>query len=163
MIKNIDIFEKEPIPKAVMKLAVPTVLSMIVAVLYNMVDAFFVGKTNDPSMFAAVNVATPVFMFLMAAGNIFGMGGSSFLSRALGQKKYDKVKNISSFCFYAALVAGIIGGLLVLQFMPQVLSAIGTTEGTEKFAREYLTILAYGGPIIVISTAFTNIIRGEGA
>ena len=163
MIKNIDIFEKDPIPKAVLKLAVPTVLSMIVTVLYNMVDAFFVGMTNNPSMFAAVNVATPVFMVLMAAGNIFGMGGSSFLSRALGQKKYDKVKNISSFCFYAALVAGIIGGLLVLQFMPQVLSAIGTTEGTEKFAREYLTILAYGGPIIVISTAFTNIIRGEGA
>ncbi|MBR4375137.1 MAG: MATE family efflux transporter, partial [Treponema sp.] len=67
MIKNIDIFEKDPIPKAVLKLAVPTVLSMIVTVLYNMVDAFFVGMTNNPSMFAAVNVATPVFMVLMAA------------------------------------------------------------------------------------------------
>ncbi len=163
MIKNIDIFEKAPIPKAVFKLAVPTVLSMIVAVLYNMVDAFFVGKTNDPSMFAAVNVATPVFMFLMAAGNIFGMGGSSFLSRALGQKNFEKVSNISSFCFYGSLVVGIAGGAIILAFMEPILGAIGTTSGTAGFAREYLSIIALGGPLIVVSTAFTNIIRGEGA
>jgi len=163
MIKNIEIFEHTPIPKAVFKFALPTVLSMIVAVLYNMVDAFFVGQTGDPSKFAAVNVATPVFLFLMAAGNIFGMGGSSFISRALGEKNYDKVKNIASFCLYAGIFTGIAGGALILINIDWILTAIGTTETTAPFAREYLNVIAWAGPIIVLSNAYTNLLRGEGA
>lgn len=163
MLKNIDVFEKDPIPKAVFKLAIPTVLSMIVSVFYNMVDTFFVGQTNDPNQLAAVSVATPVFLFLMAAGNIFGIGGSSFLSRALGEKQYDKVKRISAFCFYAGIVTGIIGGLLMALFMTPILRAVGTSENTFDFARTYLSCVAIGGPAIVVSTAFTNLIRGEGA
>ena len=163
MIKNIDIFEKDPIPKAVFKLALPTVLSMIVAVFYNMVDTFFVGRTGDPNQVAAVSVATPVFLFFMAAGNIFGMGGSSFLSRALGEKKYDKAKKISSFCLYAGILTGIIGAVLMFAFMTQILNAVGTSENTFGFAKSYLSWIAYGGPAIVISTAFPNLIRGEGA
>lgn len=163
MIKNIDLFEREAVPKAVFKLALPTVLSMIVAVFYNMVDTFFVGKTNDPNQVAAVSVATPVFLFLMAAGNIFGIGGSSFLSRALGEKHYDRVKKISSFCFYMGIIVGIIGGILMEVFMTPILHAAGTSDNTFAFARTYLTCIAFGGPAIVISTAFTNLIRGEGA
>lgn len=163
MLKNIDVFEKDPVPKAVFKLALPTVLSMIVAVFYNMVDTFFVGKTNDPNQVAAVSVATPVFLFLMAAGNIFGMGGSSFLSRALGEKQYDKAKNISSFCFYAGILTGIIGGALMEIFMTRILHAVGTSENTFGFARTYLTCIAVGGPAVVLSTAYGNLIRGEGA
>ena len=163
MIKNIDVFEKDPISKAVFKLALPTVLSMIVAVFYNMVDTFFVGRTGDPNQVAAVSVATPVFLFFMAAGNIFGMGGSSFLSRALGEKQYDKAKKISSFCLYAGLLVGVIGAILMFVFMRQILNAVGTSENTFGFAKSYLSWIAYGGPAIVISTAFTNLIRGEGA
>ena len=163
MLKNIDVFEKDPIPKAVFKLALPTVLSMIVAVFYNMVDTFFVGRTGDSNQVAAVSVATPVFLFFMAAGNIFGMGGSSFLSRALGEKQYEKAKKISSFCLYAGIFVGIVGAILMLSFMTQILNAVGTSENTFGFAKSYLSWIAYGGPAIVISTAFTNLIRGEGA
>ncbi len=163
MLKNIDVFEKDPIPKAVFKLALPTVLSMIVAVFYNMVDTFFVGRTGDPNQVAAVSVATPVFLFFMAAGNIFGMGGSSFLSRALGEKQYDKAKVISSFCLYAGIFVGVLGAILMLSFMTQILNAVGTSENTFGFAKSYLSWIAYGGPAIVVSTAFTNLIRGEGA
>ena len=163
MIQNLDLFEKTPVPKAVGKMALPTVLSMIVAVFYNMVDAIFVGLRNDPNQFAAVNIATPVFLFLMAAGNIFGMGGSSSISRSLGEKKLDRVKNIASFCLYAGIVTGIAGGLLILFFMDNILSLIGTKPETFDFAKEYLSIVAYGGPLIVVSNASTNIIRGEGA
>lgn len=163
MLKNIDVFEKDQIPKAVFKLALPTVLSMIVAVFYNMVDTFFVGRTGDPNQVAAVSVATPVFLFFMAAGNIFGMGGSSFLSRALGEKQYDKAKVISSFCLYAAIIVGILGAILMFTFMTQILNAVGTSENTFGFAKSYLSWIAYGGPAIVVATAFTNLIRGEGA
>ena len=163
MIKNSSVFEKDPIPKAVAKLALPTVLSMIVAVLYNMVDTFFVGQIGDENQVAAVSVATPVFLFFMAIGNIFGIGGSSFLSRALGEKQVDKVKHISSFCFYGGIVAGTLGGILMLAFMKPILESVGTSENTFGFAREYLTVIAYGGPLIVISCAFSNLLRGEGS
>lgn len=163
MLKNIDVFEKDPIPKAVFKLALPTVLSMIVAVFYNMVDTFFVGKTGDPNQVAAVSVATPVFLFFMAAGNIFGMGGSSFLSRALGEKQYDKAKKISSFCLYAGIATGLVGAVLMFVFMSQILNAVGTSGNTFGYAKSYLSWIAYGGPAIVISTAFSNLVRGEGA
>jgi putative MATE family efflux protein len=162
MLKNIDVFEKAPVPVAVFKLALPTVLSMIVSVFYNMVDTFFVGMTNDPNQVAAVSVATPVFLFLMAAGNIFGIGGSSFLSRALGEKKIEKAKSISAFCFYAGILTGIISGGLMFIFMNPILHAVGTSENTFGYARDYLAWVAIGGPAIVISTAFTNLIRGEG-
>ncbi|MBR4322911.1 MATE family efflux transporter [Treponema sp.] len=163
MLKNIDVFEKDSIPKAVFKLALPTVLSMIVAVFYNMVDTFFVGQTGDANQMAAVSVATPVFLFFMAAGNIFGIGGSSFLSRALGEKHYDKAKNISSFCLYAGIFTGLIGAVLMFTFMRQILEAVGTSPNTFDFAKSYLSWIACGGPAIVVSTAFTNLLRGEGA
>lgn len=162
-IKNIDLFESAPVPKAVFSLAIPTVLSMIVSVFYNMVDTFFVGQTGNPHQVAAVSVATPVFLFFMAAGNIFGVGGSSFLSRALGEKHYDKVKKISAFCFYGGIVVGIAGQILMFTFMRPILRAIGTSGNTFEFARQYLFWVACGGPAMVVAGAFTNLIRGEGA
>ena len=117
MNKNIEIFENYSVPKAVFTMAIPTITSMIVSVFYNMVDTFFVGQTGDPNQVAAVSVATPVFLFLMAAGNVFGVGGASFVSRALGEKNYDKVKNISSFCFYTGILVGLLGTFLLLTFM----------------------------------------------
>lgn len=162
-IKNIDLFESAPVQKAVFSLAIPTVLSMIVSVFYNMVDTFFVGQTGNPHQVAAVSVATPVFLFFMAAGNIFGVGGSSFLSRALGEKHYDKVKKISAFCFYGGIVVGIAGQILMFTFMRPILRAIGTSGNTFEFARQYLFWVACGGPAMVVAGAFTNLIRGEGA
>ncbi|MDD7014042.1 MAG: MATE family efflux transporter [Spirochaetales bacterium] len=163
MIKNIDLFEKMSVPKAVAKLATPTVLSMIVTVFYNMVDTIFVGQLGDKNQVAAVSVATPVFLFFMAVGNIFGVGGSSFLSRALGEHKVEKAARISSFCLYGGIIAGLIGESLMLFFMDDILSLVGTDSDTFIFAKEYLTVIAYGGPLIVVSTAFTNLVRGEGA
>ena len=87
---------------------------------------------------AAVSVATPVFLFFMAAGNIFGIGGSSFLSRALGEKKYETAKNIGSFCLYAGIFTGLIGAVLMFTFMRQILEAVGTSSNTFGFAKSYL-------------------------
>ncbi len=163
MAKNLDIFENDPVPKAVAKLAIPTVASMLVAVIYNMVDTFFVGKLGDPNQVAAVSIATPVFLFLMAAGNMFGMGGSSFISRALGEKNLDKVKHISAFCFYGSIIIGIFGAFLFFAGMTTILSLIGSSSATAPFARDYLSYIAYGAPLVVLSTAYSNLVRGEGA
>ena len=163
MNQNIDVFEKYPIPKAVFKMATPTVAGMIVAVFYNMVDMFFVGQIGDPNQVAAVNVATPVFLFLMALGNIFGVGGTSFLSRALGEKNYEKVSSTSAFSFFAGLAAGILGGALLIIFMTPILRSAGTSENTFAFARDYLFWLSLGGPFVVLFSVYSNLIRGEGS
>lgn len=163
MNKNIEIFENYSVPKAVFTMAIPTITSMIVSVFYNMVDTFFVGQTGDPNQVAAVSVATPVFLFLMAAGNIFGVGGASFVSRALGEKNYDKVKSISSFCFYTGILVGLLGTFLLLTFMTPILKAVGTSENTFTFAKDYLFWTALGGPFIVLQCAFSNLVRSEGA
>lgn len=163
MIQNIEVFEKDPIPKAVFKMAVPTMLSLLVTVLYNMVDTFFVGQIGDPNQVAAVSVATPIFLLLMAVANIFGVGGSTFMSRALGEKKYDKVKNVSSFGFYCCIIAGLIGGAVFIIFADPILTTAGASEHTLGYARTYLYWIAWGAPFVVLANAFGNLVRGEGS
>ncbi len=160
---NRQLFEEAPVPKAVAVMAVPTMISMLVVVIYNMADTFFIGQTGDPMKVAAVSLATPVFMVFMALGNLFGIGGSSAISRALGEKKAERARNISSFCCYGSLGLGIFMALIFLVGMDTILKLIGASENTIGYARDYLTYIAFGGPFIMFGTAFGNILRGEGA
>ncbi len=160
---NRQLFEEAPVSKAVAVMAVPTMISMLVVVIYNMADTFFIGQTGDPMQVAAVSLATPVFMVFMALGNLFGIGGSSAISRALGERKTERAKNISSFCCYGSLGLGIIMALSFLVGMNGILRLIGASENTIGYARDYLTYIAFGGPFIMFGTAFGNILRGEGA
>ncbi|MBQ4497189.1 MAG: MATE family efflux transporter [Spirochaetaceae bacterium] len=163
MFKNSEIFESAPIPRAVAKLALPTMLTMLVNVLYNMVDTYFIGRTGDPNQVAAVSIATPIFLFLMAAGNIFGVGGSAYISRSLGEKQYERVKSIASFCCYAGIFSGLLIGAIFIIFHKPILTACGASNNTIGFASEYLKWISFGSPVVVLSFAFSNIVRGEGA
>lgn len=160
---NRQLFEEAPVAKAVAVMAIPTMISMLVVVIYNMADTFFIGQTGDPMQVAAVSLATPVFMVFMALGNLFGIGGSSAISRALGEKKAERARNISSFCCYGSLGLGVIMAALFLLGMNGILKLIGASENTVGYARDYLTYIAFGGPFIMFGTAFGNILRGEGA
>ena len=144
-------------------MAVPTMISMLVVVIYNMADTFFIGQTKDPLQVAAVSLATPVFMIFMALGNLFGIGGSSAISRALGEKHKERAWHISSFCCYGALGLGVIVAIFSVLGMEGILRLIGASENTIGFARKYLLIISIGAPTILFSTAFANILRGEGA
>lgn len=163
MNNNRELFEDAPVGKAVAVMAVPTMISMLVVVIYNMADTFFIGQTGDPMQVAAVSLATPVFMVFMALGNLFGIGGSSAISRALGERKTDRARNISSFCCYGSLGLGIFMALVFLTGMNGILKLIGASENTVGYARNYLSYIAFGGPFIMFGTAFGNILRGEGA
>lgn len=160
---NKELFENAPVGKAVAKMAIPTIITMLVVVIYNMADTFFIGQTGDAMKVAAVSLATPVFMVFMALGNLFGIGGSSAISRALGSKNMERAKKICAFCCYGSLGLGVIMLVLYLCGMNQILRLIGASDATIGFARDYLTIIAIGGPFIMFGTAFGNILRGEGA
>ena len=79
-----ELFEKAPIPRAYMTLAIPVVLSMMVTLVYNTVDTYFIAHTGNTDMVAGVSIATPVFTVMIALGDIFGLGGSSVISRLYG-------------------------------------------------------------------------------
>jgi putative MATE family efflux protein len=160
---NEDLFDKMPIKRAVATLAIPTMLGMLVNIFYNMADTFFVGQTGDANQVAAVSLTTPIFLLLMAVGNIFGIGGSSVISRKLGEKDREAVKHVSSFCFYLSIVAGIIMMFFFIYGMPNILHLIGASANTYDYAAEYLAIIGYGSIFVIISTAFGTIIRSEGA
>lgn len=160
---NKELFENAPVGKAVAQMAIPTIITMLVVVIYNMADTFFIGQTGDAMQVAAVSLATPVFMVFMALGNLFGIGGSSAISRALGSKNLERAKKICSFCCYGSLGLGVIMLVLYLFGMDMILRVIGATDNTIGYAKDYLTIIAVGGPFIMFGTAFGNLLRGEGA
>ena len=161
--KKIELFENYPVHKALMTLALPTILGMLVNVFYNMVDTFFVGKTGDPNQVAAVSLCMPIYLLLMAFGNIFGIGGGSYISRKLGAKDYESVKKISSFAFYASIIVGFISMAVYLIFMRDILKISGASPNTYQFSKDYLVIVALGAPFVVNQMAMGQIIRSEGS
>ena len=107
--KKIDIFENYPVYKALITLALPTILGMLVNVFYNMVDTFFVGQTNDPNQVAAVSLTMPIYLVLMSFGSIYGIGGASYISRSLGARKKDISRVFNAETFIIGVTSGLIG------------------------------------------------------
>ena len=157
-----ELFEKAPVSQAVLKSALPAMAAMLMVLIYNLADTFFVGQTHDAYQVAAVSLAMPVFLMFMAVGTVFGMGGTSVISRALGQGRTDYAKKVCSFCMWGCVVVGVMMAALFLIFMEPILTMVGASEGTWAYAKSYLTIVSFGGPFVLISNAFSNIIRTEG-
>ena len=119
-LQKAELFERMPIPKAVLTLSIPTVLSSLVMVLYNLADTYFVGMLQDPIQNSAVTLAAPVLLAFNAVNNLFGVGSSSMMSRSLGAKDYDTVRRSSAFGFYCALLSGILFSVLATAFRVQI-------------------------------------------
>lgn len=116
MYQNKDVFQGLSVPRAVAKFAIPTILSQLVTLLYNLADTFFVGHTNDPSQVAALTLSFPIFMTLTMVGNLFGIGANSFISRSLGQGNRERASKASTFAFYGAF-AGVLVIIAVLAIL----------------------------------------------
>lgn len=160
--KATELFKNAPIPKAVLVNIVPSIIGMVMVLIYNLADTFFIGQTGNAYMVAAVSIATPVFLLFMAIGMLFGIGGTSLISRSLGEGKREKAKKISSFCFWTGLVVGIIGMCVIWLFLDPICKLIGSSPDTDEYVKQYLGIVAFGIPFLIISNSFSNIIRSEG-
>lgn len=160
--KTIAIFRDAPVPKAVISNVVPSIISMIMVLVYNLADTFFIGQTKNALMVAAVSVATPAFLLFMAVGMLFGIGGTSLISRMLGEGRESRAKNASAFCFWTGLTIGLISMVVIFLFAEPVCRAIGASDDTVGYASQYLKIVAIGIPFLIISNSFSNIIRSEG-
>ena len=144
-----ELFARAPIPRAYFKMALPVVLSMLVSLVYNMVDTWFIAQTQ-------------MFTLMVAMGDIFGLGGSSLISRLLGQGEEKRVRHVSAFCSYGAIVWGVLVGALMLIFRQPILHLLGASSDTMDSATDYFCYLALGAPAIIFTLVPSNILRTEG-
>ena len=161
--RNQKIFSEMLVKKAVFKMAVPSVISSLVLVIYNMADTFFVGQTHNAFQVAAVSLTNPVFVMFMAFANLLGIGGSTAVSIFLGERKKVQAKRTASFCCYSSIILGIISGILIIIFMNPLLKVLGSSENTYQFSKNYLFYIALGAPFIFFANTFGHTVRGEGA
>lgn len=156
------VFEESSIAKTYIKLSLPLVFSMVITLIYNLADTFFVAQTNNTNLVAGVSLAAPVFTFFMALGNIFGQGGSSLISRLLGSGEQDGVRRVSSFCFYVTFFCGIAVAAVMLAFHEPILYLLGANEETYPYAWEYYLYLSIGAPAVLVNFIHSNLLRSEG-
>ena len=159
-----QLFERTPVPRAVLTLAIPTVLSSLVMVIYNLADTYFVGMLNNPFENAGVTLAAPVLLAFNAVNNLFGVGSSSMMSRALGVKDYETVRRSSAFGFYCALLSGLLFSLMYMMFQDPLLQVLGTAEDTVRPTAEYLKwTVSFGAAPSILNVVLAYLVRAEGA
>ena len=129
--------------------------------IYNLADTFFIGQTHDPLQLAAVSLATPIFLVLIALGIAFMAGAMSYISRTLGAGHKDRANNIASFCVWGSLVTGVIVAAVFMFYIESVLRAIGASPETFSMAYDYLSIVIASTPFVLFSMASGGIMRAE--
>ncbi|WP_025681830.1 MATE family efflux transporter [Paenibacillus maysiensis] len=161
--ENLYYFEKAPVAKAVAHFAVPMMLGTSMNVIYSILNAYFLGTLHNTAMLTALALTLPLFAIIMALGNLIGMGSGTFVSRLLGEKKYDDVKHVSSFAFYSSLVLGLIVMAMGLPLINPIVHSLGATSDSFGFTKDYVTIMLIGSPFVVLFFTLENIVRSEGA
>ena len=156
------LFDTDHLVKTYFTQAIPLVLSMMVTMIYNIADTFFIAQTENTLLVAGVSLCAPLFTLLMAFGNIYAQGGSTLIARLLGMKDTESVKRVSSFCFYLAVFTGAVIGAIMLIFRGPLLRVLGASQDTITYASEYYTVLAFGAPAIVVNFVHANSLRSEG-
>lgn len=158
------LFEQMPVPQAARRLMIPTILSSLVMVIYSMADTYFVGRLNNPIENSAVTLAAPVLLAFNAVNNLFGVGSSSMMSRALGEQDIDKVKKSSAFGFYCALLSGILMSLLCTAFFQPLLHLLGADAETVTATAAYMkwTVL-FGAAPSILNVVIAYLVRAEGS
>ncbi|MBR1585239.1 MAG: MATE family efflux transporter [Clostridia bacterium] len=145
------------------KLCIPAILIMLVTVFYHMADVFFIGQTGDPDKVAAVSLASPMFSILSGLGVLLGNGGCTAISLALGKGEYGRIKKISAFAVWGAILIGAVFAAVVLSLMQPVCALLGTDADTQGFTAEYLRIIAIGAPVIMLTNVVPALIRADGS
>ena len=157
-----NVFEQGKPLKTYLTLAMPVVVSMLISVVYNIADTYFISATQNTQLVAGISLCAPIFTILMAFGNIFGQGGSSVISRLFGRQETEATKAVSSFCFYVSIVTGAVIGVIMLLFPQQLLVMLGASTDTIDYARPYYLTMAVGAPFVVANFIHMNLLRSEG-
>ncbi len=161
---NIELFERTPVPVACAKLIIPTVIGSLVTVIYSLADTFFVGALNDQIQSAAVSVAAPALLAFNAVNNLFGVGASSMMSRALGRQDLDTVRKSASFGFYGSVFSGLLLSVLSFVFLEPLMVLLGATPAAMSATAAYMRwAVALGAVPTILNVVMAYLVRSEGA
>ncbi len=160
---NTALFEQIPVPKAVITLVIPTVISQIITVIYNMADTFFIGQMEDPNQVAAATLIMPPFILLTGIANLFGIGGSSLIARCLGVGDREKARKCAAFSIWTAAAVALVYGLLMYFLRPVIFPFLGADEYTFGYCTDYvLWTIGIGSVPTVLSACLAHLVRAEG-
>ncbi|MBQ3378800.1 MAG: MATE family efflux transporter [Clostridia bacterium] len=158
-----ELFANTPVPKALFTMAIPTIISQIINLVYNMVDTFFIGRTGNSYMIAATTITLTMVMMCVALANLFGIGGGSQVARLMGRGELEKAKQVSSFAFYGSLAIALIYSLLMGIFLDPILTFLGASDATMDYARSYAVIvIVIGGIPGIMSMSLAHLLRNAG-
>ena len=158
-----ELFETTPVTRAVIALVVPTVISQIITVIYNMADTFFIGQIGDSNQVAAASLCLPLFLVTTGLANLFGIGGASLISRSLGLGDTDKARKTSAFCIWTSAAVAFLYGVGIFVLHGTILPLVGADEYTYDFSSSYLFwTLTVGAIPTVLNAALAHLVRAEG-
>ena len=158
-----DVFEKLPVPSALRVMILPSVISQLIVLIYNMADTFYVGQTGNPYMVAATSLILPVFNISLCLAGLAGVGGGALVSRLLGQNRRDEARRVSAFSLYLGILVAAVFSVGMALFMEPILNLLGAGENTFRYARQYaLCVIVLGGIPTVLSNVLSNLIRSVG-
>lgn len=161
--KSQELFQDKPVWTAIFTMAVPSCVTILIMVFYNMADMFFIGQLGDAAQVAAISVVGPVFSLVTAAATMLGVGGCSVMAKAAGEGKTEEAKTCGSLCFYAAAVFGISCTVVMLAATNPILGLLGANAEIIGFAGSYMRILAVGAVMMLLSTTLGSLLRADGA
>lgn len=158
-----EIFEKMPVPKAIAAMAVPTIISQLINLIYNLADTIFIGQTGDSIKIASITVVFTIFMMTISFSNLFGIGGGSLIARLIGAGREEDAKKVCSFSVYGALVTALLYSLLIGVFLDPVLRLLGASDRSIGYAREYTVLVVIIGNVpVILSMTVAHLLRNAG-
>lgn len=161
--RNLEsVFDNTPPLRLLAKLSIPSVLTTMIMLLYNLADTFFVGQTGDRLQVAAVALCGPLFSLISGIGMLFGNGGSIRCSILLGQGKNDRVRSVFSFCCWGTLLTGAVLAVTMLIVQRPLLKLLGASADTYAYAQGYLLIMLSGIPLMMFSQGISSVLRADG-
>lgn len=160
---NIKYLKEEPIKKTILYLSIPMMIGMSAGTIYNVINAYFIGLVHDTAMLSAITLGLPIFTILMAFGNMFGVGGSTFITRLIAKNNSDEAKKIAGYTFYASIITGLLIGLLGYLLMNPIVKLLGSDMATFEYTKQYAITLFVGGFSIILNFSLEQIVRSEGA
>lgn len=162
-IRTKEIFETKPVPAALAKMAIPTIVSQLITLIYNIADTWFIGQTNNPYMVAASSLVLTIFLMTAALANLFGVGGGNLVVRLLGGKDEEEAKKAASLSLVMAAGVSLTFSVLCFLFMDPLLRLLGASDYTIGYAKQYLTFVVVIGAVpTVLANTMSAMVRNIG-
>jgi len=158
-----EIFENMPVSAALAKMALPSIVSQLITLIYNIADTWFIGQTNNPYMVAASSIVLTIFIINISISNLFAVGGGTLMVRLMGAKREGEARKVASFSLVMAAVSALLFSLLCLVFMDPLLKQLGASSNTIGYAKQYLFfVVVIGAMPTVLSSVMSTMVRNAG-